>query len=132
VGNVLVEFAGLSRLIFSFFSSGYRKFIKCDKCSKWYHPRCIGLTAKKADALSTYACPACQKSPAYRDFLFRPLIGDDSQIPQSVVLDIKKNRVAGPFLQPVDPIQAPDYYREIAEPMGTFTKHCLSAGLTRG
>ena len=98
--------------------SGYRKFIKCDKCGKWFHPRCVGLTTKSSDALSTYVCPPCQKNASHEAFLRRRLSGDDVKILQGVIADIKKNRNSGAFMEPVDPIHAPGYYTAIAEPMG--------------
>ncbi|OQV20057.1 Nucleosome-remodeling factor subunit BPTF [Hypsibius exemplaris] len=102
-------------------ANGYRNFIKCDKCSKWYHPRCVGLTNKKVEALSVYACPVCQKNTASIAFLRRPLIGEDWKDLQGVIADIKKSRNSGAFLEPVNPLVAPDYYIAIAEPMDFAT-----------
>ena len=35
--------------------------VGCDDCGSWYHPKCVGLTEKAANALDTYRCPGCSE-----------------------------------------------------------------------
>ena len=37
-------------------------FIGCDTCGEWFHPLCIGLNNKEANALDTWHCPECRES----------------------------------------------------------------------
>ena len=36
------------------------KYICCDKCDDWYHPRCVGMTEDEADACGAWMCQSCQ------------------------------------------------------------------------
>ncbi|KAI8905734.1 PLU-1-like protein-domain-containing protein [Powellomyces hirtus] len=40
------------------------EMIGCDKCSEWYHFKCIGVTAAQAEGMDTYVCPVCVESKA--------------------------------------------------------------------
>ena len=33
--------------------------IACDACDQWYHVKCVGLTAKKAESLPSWNCGLC-------------------------------------------------------------------------
>ncbi len=35
-------------------------WVQCTACSQWYHCRCVGLTAKKADKLPEWFCTHCK------------------------------------------------------------------------
>ncbi|KND00230.1 uncharacterized protein SPPG_04564 [Spizellomyces punctatus DAOM BR117] len=40
----------------------YGKFmIQCDNCEEWFHGKCVGLTKKAGEKLTTYHCPLCQE-----------------------------------------------------------------------
>ena len=36
-----------------------RTWIACDNCDQWYHVKCVGLTAKKANSLTNWNCGLC-------------------------------------------------------------------------
>lgn len=59
-----------------------------------------------------------------KDFLYRQLKPEDFRTLASIVEDLKKHRGAWPFVQAVNPAEAPDYYLVISEPMGeSFLLH---------
>lgn len=37
-------------------------YIKCDECSKWYHPKCMGLTEDEAQKKEEFYCTVCMSS----------------------------------------------------------------------
>jgi hypothetical protein len=36
-------------------------WIGCDVCLKWYHGKCVNVSAAKAAKITNYKCPGCQK-----------------------------------------------------------------------
>jgi len=34
--------------------------VGCDDCNNWFHPRCVGISEKKAEELDFYQCPGCR------------------------------------------------------------------------
>lgn len=36
-------------------------WISCDLCELWFHQRCVGVTAKEASEMETFACPTCRR-----------------------------------------------------------------------
>ena len=36
-----------------------KQWIACDQCDQWYHVKCVGLTAKKAESLPNWNCGLC-------------------------------------------------------------------------
>jgi hypothetical protein len=37
-------------------------WICCDICEKWFHGKCVKITAAKADHMEQYKCPSCTGS----------------------------------------------------------------------
>jgi nucleosome-remodeling factor subunit BPTF len=35
-------------------------FIGCEKCQKWFHPRCVGLTTVDAEKIEKFYCELCR------------------------------------------------------------------------
>jgi hypothetical protein len=35
-------------------------YIKCDKCEKWYHPKCCGLSDESVEKLTEFFCSICR------------------------------------------------------------------------
>lgn len=52
--------------------------ICCSQCGEWFHFKCVGLTQRKADALSEYVCAACQDKDASKEAQ-QPADGDYEQ-----------------------------------------------------
>jgi hypothetical protein len=42
--------------------SGAEFWIGCDLCEKWYHGKCVKITAAKAEHIEQYKCPACMSN----------------------------------------------------------------------
>ena len=36
-----------------------RFYIGCEKCSDWFHGRCVGILQSEADHIDEYLCPRC-------------------------------------------------------------------------
>uniref|UniRef100_A0A7E4WCX7 PHD-type domain-containing protein n=1 Tax=Panagrellus redivivus TaxID=6233 RepID=A0A7E4WCX7_PANRE len=34
-------------------------YLACNKCFRWFHGRCVGLTEKRASRMATWECPEC-------------------------------------------------------------------------
>ena len=37
----------------------FRFYIGCEKCSDWFHGRCVGILQSEADKIDEYICPRC-------------------------------------------------------------------------
>ena len=37
-------------------------YIKCDKCTGWYHPKCCGIDEKDSNKINNFVCPNCKKA----------------------------------------------------------------------
>ena len=35
-------------------------YIKCDKCSDWFHPKCCGIDVKNSNRIKNFICPKCK------------------------------------------------------------------------
>ena len=38
-------------------------WVQCDRCSRWCHGECAGLSKREAEALESYTCPGCVHMP---------------------------------------------------------------------
>lgn len=34
--------------------------ICCDGCEEWFHPKCINMTKKQAEAIKVFVCTSCK------------------------------------------------------------------------
>lgn len=100
-----------------------QKFIACDKCKEWFHPRCVGLTDVKAEKMAKFMCPTCSNQPQFRDFLYRKIVPPlDPAVLLSVIEDhLERSRVVDMFRKPVDLNEVPSYSAVIQEPMGKYS-----------
>ena len=39
-------------------------YIGCEKCSDWFHGRCVGVLQSEADKIDEYLCPRCAPGSA--------------------------------------------------------------------
>ena len=92
-------------------------YIGCDRCQNWYHGRCVGILQSEADLIDEYVCPQCQSTEDAMTVL-SPLTDKDYEGLRRVLRSLQAHKMAWPFLEPVDPNDAPDYYGVIKEPMG--------------
>ena len=37
-------------------------YVKCDKCSGWFHPKCCGIDEKDSNKINNFVCPNCNKA----------------------------------------------------------------------
>ena len=38
----------------------YRFYIGCEKCTDWFHGRCVGILQAEAENIEEYVCPKCE------------------------------------------------------------------------
>ncbi|XP_074486723.1 nucleosome-remodeling factor subunit BPTF-like isoform X2 [Sebastes fasciatus] len=95
-------------------------YIGCDRCQNWYHGRCVGILQSEANHIDEYVCPQCQSTEDAMT-VFTPLTDKDYEGLRRILRSLQAHKMAWPFLEPVDPNDAPDYYRVIKEPMDLST-----------
>ncbi|XP_062853895.1 nucleosome-remodeling factor subunit BPTF-like isoform X2 [Trichomycterus rosablanca] len=95
-------------------------YIGCDRCQNWYHGRCVGILQSEATYIDEYICPQCQSTEDAMTVL-TPLTEKDYEGLRRILRSLQAHKMAWPFLDPVDPEDAPDYYRVIKEPMDLST-----------
>ncbi|XP_053530358.1 nucleosome-remodeling factor subunit BPTF isoform X4 [Ictalurus punctatus] len=95
-------------------------YIGCDRCQNWYHGRCVGILQSEATHIDEYVCPQCQSTEEAMTVL-SPLTDKDYEGLKRILRSLQTHKMAWPFLEPVDPNDAPDYYGVIKEPMDLST-----------
>ncbi|KAJ8002115.1 hypothetical protein DPEC_G00176460 [Dallia pectoralis] len=95
-------------------------YIGCDRCQNWYHGRCVGILQSEANHIDQYVCPQCQSTEDAMTVL-TPLTDKDYEGLRRILRSLQAHKMAWPFLEPVDPNDAPDYYGVIKEPMDLST-----------
>ncbi|XP_066520172.1 nucleosome-remodeling factor subunit BPTF-like [Hoplias malabaricus] len=95
-------------------------YIGCDRCQNWYHGRCVGILQSEATQIDEYVCPQCQSTQDTMTVL-TPLTDKDYEGLRRILRSLQAHKMAWPFLDPVVPEDAPDYYRVIKEPMDLAT-----------
>ncbi|XP_030649335.1 nucleosome-remodeling factor subunit BPTF [Chanos chanos] len=95
-------------------------YIGCDRCQNWYHGRCVGILQSEATHIDEYVCPQCQSTEDAMTVL-TPLTDKDYEGLKRILRSLQAHKMAWPFLEPVDPEDAPDYYGVIKEPMDLST-----------
>ncbi|XP_053625011.1 nucleosome-remodeling factor subunit NURF301 [Plodia interpunctella] len=96
-------------------------YICCDRCQDWFHGRCVGILQSEADNIDEYICPNCQKNNSVNYANMKELSNKDFENLKRLVKQIQLHKNAWPFMEPVDPREAPTYYKVIKEPMDLQT-----------
>ncbi|XP_050664238.1 nucleosome-remodeling factor subunit NURF301 isoform X2 [Leptidea sinapis] len=96
-------------------------YICCDRCQDWFHGRCVGILQSEADNIDDYICPNCQKNSSVNFANMKELTQKDYENLKRLVKQIQLHKNAWPFIEPVDPREAPTYYKIIKEPMDLQT-----------
>ncbi|XP_063359454.1 nucleosome-remodeling factor subunit NURF301 [Cydia amplana] len=96
-------------------------YICCDRCQDWFHGRCVGILQSEADNIDEYICPNCQKNNSVNYANMKELTMKDFENLKRLIKQIQLHKNAWPFMEPVDPREAPTYYKIIKEPMDLQT-----------
>lgn len=96
-------------------------YICCDRCQDWFHGRCVGILQSEADNIDEYICPNCQKNNSVNFANMKELTHKDFENLKRLIKQIQLHKSAWPFMEPVDPREAPTYYKIIKEPMDLQT-----------
>ncbi|XP_058836423.1 nucleosome-remodeling factor subunit NURF301 [Topomyia yanbarensis] len=92
-------------------------YICCDKCQDWFHGRCVGILQSEAEFIDEYICPNCQINNSVNFANMKTLSAKEFENLKKLIKQLQHHKSAWPFMEPVDPDEAPDYYRVIKEPM---------------
>ncbi|SPP86933.1 nucleosome-remodeling factor subunit NURF301 isoform X1 [Drosophila guanche] len=92
-------------------------YICCDKCQGWFHGRCVGILQSEAEFIDEYVCPECQRKTDANAANMKILSSGETNELKELIKQIQSHKSAWPFMEPVDPDEAPDYYIVIKEPM---------------
>ncbi|XP_016975852.1 nucleosome-remodeling factor subunit NURF301 isoform X2 [Drosophila rhopaloa] len=92
-------------------------YICCDKCQDWFHGRCVGILQSEAEFIDEYVCPECQRKTDSNSDNIKKLSPNEIEELKNLIKQIQVHKSAWPFMEPVDPKEAPDYYKVIKEPM---------------
>ncbi len=38
-------------------------YVNCDKCKRWFHPECVGVSREEAKRRDVFYCDACTHQP---------------------------------------------------------------------
>ncbi|CAL1273148.1 unnamed protein product [Larinioides sclopetarius] len=96
-------------------------YICCDRCQDWFHGRCVGVLQSEADSIDEYICPNCQSNTDINHANLKMLESKDYENIKRLLKSLMSHKHAWPFMKPVDPVEAPDYYKVIKEPMDLKT-----------
>lgn len=92
-------------------------YICCDRCQDWFHGRCVGVLQSEADSIDEYICPNCQSNTNINHANLKVLEEKDFENLKKLLKSLQVHKMSWPFREPVDPKEAPDYYKVIKEPM---------------
>ncbi|XP_050535545.1 nucleosome-remodeling factor subunit NURF301 isoform X2 [Daktulosphaira vitifoliae] len=92
-------------------------YICCDKCQDWFHGSCVGVLQCEGDKMDDYNCPKCMSDSEINFANLNPLNENDYEDLTKLIKQIQSHKNAWPFMDPVDPHEAPDYYNVVKDPM---------------
>ncbi|KAL4097583.1 hypothetical protein QTP88_022332 [Uroleucon formosanum] len=102
-------------------------YICCDKCQDWFHGSCVGVLQCEGDKMDDYNCPRCMSNSEINFANLNPLNQQDNDDLLKLIKQIHSHKSAWPFMEPVDPHEAPDYYNVVKEPMDL---NCIGKNVT--
>jgi len=92
-------------------------YIGCERCSDWFHGRCVGILQAEAAGIDEYVCPKCDPHSAQNYPNLKKLSRADHELVRKTFRTIKANRNSQHFMEPVDQNINPKYYDIVKEPM---------------
>merc|ERR1711899_540810 len=96
-------------------------YIGCEQCFDWFHGHCVGILQREADKIDKYFCPRCSPSFYINQCNFKPLRNKHRIFLKKLIRQLRGNRYAAPFKEPVNQALVPNYYNVIKEPMDLQT-----------
>lgn len=96
-------------------------YIGCEKCSDWFHGRCVGILQSEANHIDEYLCPNCAPNSKLNQPNQKRLTADDFEVIRKLLKALSTHRSSQPFQQPVNPNEALNYYKVVKEPMDLAT-----------
>merc|ERR1719430_561836 len=96
-------------------------YIGCERCSDWFHGRCVGILQAEAKDIDEYVCPKCDPHSKQNYPNLKKLNRADHELIRKTFKAIQNNRNSQPFKEPVNPNVNPKYYEIVKEPMDLQT-----------
>merc|ERR1719204_2638537 len=85
-------------------------YIGCERCSDWFHGRCVGILQAEAKDIDEYVCPKCDPHSKQNYPNLKKLNRADHELIRKTFKAIKQNRHSQQFMEPVDQRENPKYY----------------------
>ena len=60
-------------------------YIGCERCSEWYHGRCVGILQSEADKIDEYNCPKCDPRSQLNQPNLKPLTTADYDLLKKLI-----------------------------------------------
>merc|ERR1719168_532460 len=67
-------------------------YIGCERCSDWFHGRCVGILQSEADQIDEYVCPRCDPDSKLNRINSKPLSKADKELIKKVAKQLAANR----------------------------------------
>lgn len=96
-------------------------YIGCERCSDWFHGRCVGILQAEASGIDEYVCPNCDPHSKQNYPNLKKLNRADHELIRKTFKLIQQNRNSHYFREPVDQNVNPKYYEIVKEPMDLAT-----------
>jgi len=96
-------------------------YIGCERCTDWFHGRCVGILQIEAESIDEYVCPRCDPNSKLNYANLKQLTNKDYDLVKKTLKQIQTNKNSWPFKEPVDPNEHPKYYEAVREPMDLQT-----------
>merc|ERR1712087_1078155 len=96
-------------------------YIGWERCSDWFHGRCVGILQAEAESIEEYVCPRCDPNTKLNFSNLKQLGSQGQELIKKTFKLIQNNRNSNPFKEPVDPKVNPNYYNIVKEPMDLQT-----------
>jgi nucleosome-remodeling factor subunit BPTF len=96
-------------------------YIGCERCTDWFHGRCVGILQAEAESIDEYICPRCDPKSKLNYANLKRLNTKDYDLVKKTLKQIQTNKNSWPFKEPVDPNEHPKYYEAVKEPMDLQT-----------
>ena len=62
-----------------------RFYIGCERCSGWFHGRCVGILQSEAETIDEYLCPQCDPNSKLNVPNQKQLVADDYEAIKKLV-----------------------------------------------
>ncbi|KAJ1366255.1 hypothetical protein KIN20_026867 [Parelaphostrongylus tenuis] len=101
-------------------------YVGCESCEGWFHPRCVGITKKEAEAMAVYICPTCVETQTARGYESASSSASENRVTLCradyplvwrLLECVANHGMSWPFRQCVNLEEFPNYLDVVREPI---------------